>query len=55
MSDFEKIKKEFPSKGKFYGSLTDRKITDKEYEHVVNVRKIFEKMKDYHDLNLKCI
>ena len=46
MSDFEK----------FYRSLTNRKITDKEYEHVLNVWKKFEMktMKDYHDLYLKC-
>ena len=37
MSDFEKFKKELPSKEKFYSSLTVRKISDKEYEHVLNV------------------
>ena len=35
MSDFEKFKEELPSKEMFYSSLTNRKITDKEYEHVV--------------------
>ena len=30
MSDCEKFKEELPSKEKFYSSLTDRKITDKE-------------------------
>ena len=35
MRDFEKFKEELPSKQKFYGSLTDRKINDKEYEHVL--------------------
>ena len=37
-------------------SLTDRKISDKEYEYVLNVWKKFEMktMKDYHDLYLKC-
>ena len=30
MSDSEKFKEELPSKEKFYSSLTDRKITDKE-------------------------
>ena len=56
MSDFEKFKKELTSKEKFYSSLTDRKITEKECEHVINVWKIFEMktMKDYHDLYLKC-
>ena len=40
----------------FYSSLTDRKITDKEYERVINVWKKVEMkiMKDYHDLHLKC-
>ena len=32
MSDFEKFKEELPSKEKFHSSLTDRKITSKEYE-----------------------
>ena len=56
MSDFEKFKKELLSKEKFYNSLTDRKISDKEYEHVFNVSNKFEMktMKDYHDLYLKC-
>ena len=37
MSDSGKFK--VPSKEKFYSSLTDRKINDKEYEHVLNVWK----------------
>ena len=37
MSDFEKFKEESPSTEKFSSSLTDRKISDKEYEHVPNV------------------
>ena len=37
MSDLKKFKKELPSKEKFYTSLTDRIISGKEYEHVVNV------------------
>ena len=32
MNNFEKFKKELLSKEKFYRSLTDRKISDKEYE-----------------------
>ena len=32
MSDFEKFKEELPGKETFYSSLTDTKITDKEYE-----------------------
>ena len=56
MSDFEKFKEELPDKENFYSSLTNRKITDEEYEHVLNVWKKFEMktMKDYHDLYLKC-
>ena len=55
MTDFEKFKEELPNKEKYYSSLTDRKITDKEYEHVINVWKKIEikTMKDYHDLYLK--
>ena len=43
------------SKERFYGSLTDRKITDKECEHIFNVWNKFEMktMKDNHDLYLK--
>ena len=37
MTDFKKFKEELPSKEKFYSSLTDRKIADKECEHVLNV------------------
>ena len=56
MSDFEKFNGELPSKEKFYSSLTDRKISYKEYAHVINVWKIYEikTMKDYHDLYLVC-
>ena len=56
MNDFEKFKEELPSKKKFYSSLTDRKISDKEYEHVLNVWKKIEMkaVKDYHNLYLKC-
>ena len=35
MTDFEKFKEELHSKEKFYSWLTDRKSTDKEYEHVI--------------------
>ena len=39
-----------------YIFLTDRKISDKEYENVLNVGKKLQvkTMKDYHDLYLKC-
>ena len=55
MSNFEKFKKELPSKKMFYSSLTDRKISGKECEHVLNVWNRFEMklMKDHHDLYLK--
>ena len=46
-----------PSKEKFYSSLIGRKITDKEYEHVLNVWNKFQMkiiMKDYHKFYLKC-
>ena len=42
MSDFEKFKEELPSTEKFYSLLTGRKISDKKYEHVLNVSKKFE-------------
>ena len=56
MSDAEEFKEELLSKERFYGSLTDRKIIDKEYEHVFNVWNKFEMkmMKDNHELYLKC-
>ena len=56
MSDFKKFKEEFPGKEKFYNSLTDRKISYKEYEHVLNVSKQFlmKTMNYYHNLHLKC-
>ena len=56
MTDFEKFKEELPRKEKFYSSLTNRKITDKKYEHVLNFWNKFQMktVKDYHDLNLKC-
>ena len=41
MSDFEKFKEELPSKEKFYSLLTDRKISDREDKHVLNVWKKF--------------
>ena len=52
MNDFEKFKEELPSKEKFYSSLTDKKISDKEYDHVLKVWNKFEMKttKDYRDL-----
>ena len=37
MSDFAKFKEELPSKEKIYSSLTDGKISGKEFDHVLNV------------------
>ena len=37
MSDFEKFKERLSSKDKFYSSLTDKKISDKDYEHFFKV------------------
>ena len=56
MTDSKKFNEKLPSKEKFYSSLTDKKITDKEYEHVINVLEKFEMktMEDYHNLYLKC-
>ena len=53
MSDFEKFKEELYSKKR---SLTNRKISDKEYDHVLKVWNKFEMktIKDYHDFYLKC-
>ena len=55
MSDFEKIKEELLSKEKFYTSLTDRKITEKEYEYILNVweKSEMKMMKNYH-FYVKC-
>ena len=57
MSDFEKFKKELPSKKRFYSSLTGKNISNKEYDHVLKVWNKFEikTMKYYHDLYLKCV
>ena len=34
-NDVEKLKEKSPSKERFYSSLRDKKISDKEYEHVL--------------------
>ena len=51
MSNFEKFKEELPGKERFYNSLTNRKVSDKEYESVLKVWNKFKMktMKDYHD------
>ena len=50
MSRFEKFKERFPSKEKFYISLTGKKVSDKVYHHAVKVWNKFEMkmVKDYH-------
>ena len=55
MSNFEKFE-ELSSKERFYSSLTNRKISGKDYEHVLKVWTKFEKkmMKDCHNFYLKC-
>ena len=56
MSDFEKFKEQLGSKETLYSSLTGKKISDKEYEHVLKVCSKFamETIKGYHDFYLKC-
>ena len=56
MSDFAKFKEELPSKEKTYSSLTDGKISGKEFDNVLNVwnKSEMKTMEDYHDLHLKC-
>ena len=39
MSNFEKFKEELPSKKKFYILLTRKRISDEEYELVLNPNK----------------
>ena len=52
---FEKFKEGLPGKGKFYNTLTNRAISDKNYEHIFSILKALEMntMKDYHDFCLK--
>ena len=55
MTDFGKFKEKLPGKEKFYSSLTGKKNTGKEYDHVLKVWSKFEMktMKDCHDLYFK--
>ena len=39
---FDNLKESLPSKNKFYNSLTDDEISDKNDEHIANVWKIFD-------------
>ena len=54
-SDFEKFKKQLPSKENFYSSFSGKNIIGKEYEYAFKVWNKFEMkmMKDYYDLYLK--
>ena len=45
MSDFGKFKKDLPSKETFDSSFTNRKVSDKEYEQVLNIWNEFEMKK----------
>ena len=56
MSDSEKFQEELCSKEKFYSSLTEKKISDKENKHVLKVRDKCEMkaMKFYENLCSKC-
>ena len=56
MTDFEKFNEQLSSKEKVYSSLTGKKNSDKEYEHVLKVWNKFEMktMRDYHNHYLKC-
>ena len=49
MSDFKKFKEQLPSIENFCSSLTGKKISDKEYEHVFKLWNKFE-MKTMKDL-----
>ena len=54
MIDFKKFKEQLPYKEKFYSSLTGKKISSKEYDHVLKVWNKFEMktMKNYHDFTV---
>ena len=56
MNNFEKFKGQLTSKEKFYSSLISKKITDKEYQHVLNVWDRFEMKarKYFYDFQLNC-
>ena len=52
MSDFEKFKEELPSKENFYSTLTEKKVSGKEYKHVLDVweKTEMKTIKNHHDL-----
>ena len=56
MNSFQRFNEdELPDKGKFFSSLKDCEINEKEYERAVNVCKLFKikTLGQYHDLYLK--
>ena len=53
MTDFKKFKEQLPSKEKFYSSLTVKKLSEKEYDHVVKVLTM-KAIQDYHDFYYEC-
>ena len=53
MTDFKKFKEQLPSKEKFYSSLTVKKLSEKEYDHVVKVLTM-KAIQDYHDFCYEC-
>ena len=52
MSDFENLKEELPSKEKSYSSFTGKKVSGKEYKHVLNdwIKSEMKAMEDYYNL-----
>ena len=50
------LRKNYRAKKNFYSSLTDRKISDKEYDHSLSLwnKSEMETMKNYYKLHLKC-
>ena len=44
----------FKSKEKFYNFVTDRKISDKDYEYIVWKKSEMKTVKDYHNFYLEC-
>ena len=56
MSNFEKFTEQLLRKEMFYSSLTGKKNSDKEYEHVFKVsnKSEMKTMKDYHIFVFKC-
>ena len=56
MNNFKKFSEnELPDKSKFFSSLKDSGVNEKQYERAVNVWNLFEikYLGQYHDLHLK--